>query len=176
MLPMPMKLFGSFGLIEDFDRDRLAFFKAQQRSRKLSVIGGHRNEAFGRYLDDRVLDVKGVIRRSSIALGTESTPHERRRSDKRSGCQAGRFEKYPAGIRYIFHGMHLTACLSRAGHQEPNSPPPAKIRIKEQNIAKSVRASLTVCQNPWFGRNNSGIFHEDRISAPLLHRTLCRYV
>src|SRR5215472_14824380 len=114
MLPMPMKLFGSFGLIEDFDRDRLAFFKAQQRSRKLSVIGGHRNEAFGRYLDDRVLDVKRVIRRSSIALGTESTPHERRRSDKRSGCQAGRFEKSPARIRYIFHGMHLTACLSHA--------------------------------------------------------------
>jgi hypothetical protein len=37
-------------------------------------------------------------------------------------------------------------------------PPPTKIRkIKEQNIEKSVRASLTIYQNPWLGRNNSGI-------------------
>src|SRR5215469_3018816 len=113
MLPMPMKLFGGFGLIEDFDRDRLAFFKAQQRSRELSVIGGHRNEAIGRYLDDRVLDVKRVIRRSRIALGAESTPHERRRNDARSGCQAGHFEKSPAGVRYIFHDMHLTEVFEK---------------------------------------------------------------
>jgi len=37
-------------------------------------------------------------------------------------------------------------------------PPRTKTRkITEQNIAKSVRASL-MYQNPWFGRNNSGIF------------------
>ena len=38
-------------------------------------------------------------------------------------------------------------------------PPPTKIRkLTEQNLAKSVRVSLTMYQNPWFGRNNSGIF------------------
>src|SRR5215469_16212673 len=148
MLPMPMKLFGSVGLIEDFDRDRLTFFKAQQRSRKLSVIGGHRNEAFGSYLDNGVLDVKRVIRHSSIALGTESTPHERRRNDKRSGCQAGRFEKSPAGIRCIFHGMHLTACFGRAGHPEPNSRRPLKPEKSRNRTSQSPSAHRSCTRTP----------------------------
>lgn len=38
-------------------------------------------------------------------------------------------------------------------------PPPEAIRkSKQQNIAKSVRASLTIYQNPCVGRNSSGIF------------------
>ena len=142
---MPMKLFGSFGLIEDFDRHRLAFFKAQKRSRKLSVIGGHRNEAFGRYLDDRVLDVKRVIRYSSIALGSESTPHERRRNDEPSGCQAGRFEKSPAGIRNISHGLHLTAGSSRAGHPEPNSRRPLKSEKSRNRTSQSPSEHRSPC-------------------------------
>src|SRR5215472_13368568 len=159
MLPMPMKLFGSFGLVEDFDRDRLAFFKAQQRSRKLSVIGGHRNEAFGRYLDDRVLDVQRVIRRSRVAtLGTENTPHERRRNDERSGCQAGRFEKSPAGIRYIFHGLHLTACLSRAGHPEPNSRRALKPEKSRNRTSQSPSAHRSCARTPGSAGINSGIF------------------
>ncbi len=38
-------------------------------------------------------------------------------------------------------------------------PPPTEMRkIKQQNMAKSVRASLTMYQKPWLARNNSGIF------------------
>jgi hypothetical protein len=38
-------------------------------------------------------------------------------------------------------------------------PPPARIRnSNEQNIAKSVRASLTVYQKPWLALTNSGTF------------------
>lgn len=40
-----------------------------------------------------------------------------------------------------------------------HDPPPSRIRnISAQNIAKSVRASLTMYQKPWFGRSSSGIF------------------
>src|ERR1017187_4418785 len=38
-------------------------------------------------------------------------------------------------------------------------PPPTEMRkTKQQNMAKSVRASLTMYQKPWLARNNSGIF------------------
>jgi hypothetical protein len=45
------------------------------------------------------------------------------------------------------------------GGNNDKVPPPAAIRkSNEQSIAKSVRASLTINQNPWFARNSSGIF------------------
>src|SRR5271169_6022603 len=38
-------------------------------------------------------------------------------------------------------------------------PAPTEIRkSSEHSIAKSVRASLTIYQNPWLARNSSGIF------------------
>jgi hypothetical protein len=51
----------------------------------------------------------------------------------------------------------LVSELRRASSD--HTPPPTEIRkSKEQNIAKSVRASLTMYQTPWLGRNSSGIF------------------
>jgi hypothetical protein len=40
-----------------------------------------------------------------------------------------------------------------------HAPPPTEIKkSSEQNIAKSVRASLTMYQKPWPARNSSGTF------------------
>jgi hypothetical protein len=40
-----------------------------------------------------------------------------------------------------------------------HTPPPARIRNNgEHNIQKSVRASLTMYQKPWFGLASSGSF------------------
>jgi hypothetical protein len=47
----------------------------------------------------------------------------------------------------------------RFGLSKDELPPPARIRnSNEQNIAKSVRASLTVYQKPWLALTNSGTF------------------
>lgn len=47
---------------------------------------------------------------------------------------------------------------SPARASSDHAPAPAKIKnSSEQNIAKSVRASLAIYQNPWFVRNSSGI-------------------
>ena len=74
---MPVELFGRVGVVEDFDSDRAAFLKAQQRSRELAIVRGDRDEAFGSDFYDRVLDVQHVVGRSRFRLSGEGVASDR---------------------------------------------------------------------------------------------------
>ena len=61
-LPVPMQLLGRVGLIVNVDRDRLAFFEAEQRPRELTVVGSRGDDAIRGQFHRLHGDGQGVIR------------------------------------------------------------------------------------------------------------------
>lgn len=49
-------------------------------------------------------------------------------------------------------------CSASSASRDKLPPPTDMRKIKQQSMAKSVRASLTMYQKPWLARNNSGTF------------------
>src|SRR6185312_15768245 len=60
-LAVPVQLFGSVSIVDNVNRDLLAFPEAKQRAGKLVVIGGERDDLVGRNLDGNSADTKGVV-------------------------------------------------------------------------------------------------------------------
>ncbi len=63
-LPVPVQLFRPVGLVVNVDSHWLAFFQAQQRARKLAVVGGRGDDAIRSELNGLDRDGEGVVRRS----------------------------------------------------------------------------------------------------------------
>src|SRR5208282_3000684 len=169
ILAMPVQLLGRIAIVEHVHDDLPAFCEPEQWARKMPVVGNEGNDAVGRDLDRRSCDPQRVVCRSGLAWrGRRSAARNRhRRAGKDvpgseptgSRCQAGGLQKSAPRLCKVCQG-NLPAVFSgvrRASRAQ--SPPPAAIRkSSEQNMAKSVRASLTMNQKPWLARKTSGTF------------------
>src|ERR1700733_2703677 len=62
-LSMPVKLLWNVGLIMYIDRDTLAFFEAEKRTRKLAVVGSYRHDVLWSQFDWLGRDGQGVVGR-----------------------------------------------------------------------------------------------------------------
>src|SRR5499427_6188906 len=92
LLTMPVQLLRNIRVVDDLDRHRLAFLKSQQRSRKLSVVSGGRNDALWRDLHRSDFDANSVVvgcshilrwsGRNVALLRGDSTGHQGRASSE----------------------------------------------------------------------------------------------
>ena len=63
-----MQLLGGVCVVVYFDHHWLAFFEAQQRAWKLTVIGDRRDDPFRCDFDRTRFDVQGIVRRAALGL------------------------------------------------------------------------------------------------------------
>ncbi len=84
-LAMPVHLLGGIGFVAEIDGDLLAFFQAKQRSGKLPVVGGDREDAIWGEFEGLGGDGEGVVgwvfalRRGSILVSQRRLTQEVRR-------------------------------------------------------------------------------------------------
>jgi hypothetical protein len=60
-LTMPVKLLWDVGFVAYIDRDTLAFFEAEERTRKLAVVGSYRHDMLRSQFDWLGRDGQGVV-------------------------------------------------------------------------------------------------------------------
>ncbi len=66
LLAVPMQLLRSIGVVVNVNGDLPAFLETKKRSRKLSVVGGSRDDSLRSNLDRRCFDMQGVVRVAGI--------------------------------------------------------------------------------------------------------------
>src|SRR5271165_2716561 len=71
-LSVPMELLRRVRLVVDLNRYSLPFLEAQQRSRKLSVVSGDRDDPVWREFDGRSSNRQSVVNRAAADLSSRS--------------------------------------------------------------------------------------------------------
>src|SRR5580704_3781528 len=111
-LSMPVELLRRIRVVANVDRDPFSFLQAKQRTGKLSVVVGDRDDSIRRQFDGCGGDCEGVVGRSLILQSRVIAPNRcwltqkaRKRKESRSTCsRTSGLQKTPARKMGLGHG------------------------------------------------------------------------